>query len=72
MWQPKLGMSSGSVFTYVESKEALFHLVFGTGSGNSSTRMPPLPLATPAPGETVKVIEQGFRTPRAPLLGRPP
>jgi len=62
------GISSGSVFTYVKSKEALFHLVFSKGFGQFAEGLPPLPLATPAPGETVRLIEQGLRTVRAPLL----
>lgn len=62
------GMSSGSVFTYVESKEALFHLVFAKGFGQFAEVLPPLPLPTPASGETVRLIEQGLRTVRAPLL----
>ncbi len=55
------GISSGSVFTYVESKEALFHLVFDHGFGTLGEVVPPLPLPTPAPGETVELIRQGLR-----------
>ncbi len=55
------GISSGSVFTYVESKEALFHLVFDHGFGTLGDVVPPLPLPTPAPGETVELIRQGLR-----------
>src|SRR5271167_2164123 len=62
------GLSSGSVFTYVESKEALFHLVFVKGFGQFAEGLPPLPLATPAPGETVRLIERGLRTAEAPRL----
>lgn len=61
------GMSSGSIFTYVASKEALFHLVFLHGFGYLSESLPDLPLATPAPGETLALIEQNLRkvpTPR--------
>ncbi len=57
----KAGMSAGSIFTYVESKEALFHLVFLHGFGYLSESLPDLPLATPAPGETVALIEQSLR-----------
>jgi AcrR family transcriptional regulator len=62
------GISSGSLFTYVESKEALFHLVFAHGFGHFAEVLPPLPLATPAPGETVELIGQGLRKVPAPRL----
>src|SRR5262252_4753696 len=51
------GMSSGSIFTYVETKEALFHLVFVYGFGQLGEATPALPIATPAPGDTVALIE---------------
>jgi AcrR family transcriptional regulator len=54
-------MSTGSLFTYVESKEALFHLVFVHGFGLSPQSLPVLPLATPGPGETIGLIEGGLR-----------
>ena len=56
----KAGMSTGSLFTYVESKEALFHLVFLHWFEMSSERLPDLPVATPGPGETLGVIEAGL------------
>jgi AcrR family transcriptional regulator len=55
------GMSTGSLFTYVESKEALFHLVFLYWFEMSSERLPVLPVATPGEGETLGVIEAGLR-----------
>ena len=42
-------MSAGSLYTYVESKEALFHLVFPYGLGLLPENPPALPLSTPAP-----------------------
>jgi AcrR family transcriptional regulator len=48
-------MSAGSLFTYVESKEALFHLVFLYGL-ELLPEAPALPLATPEPGETVTLF----------------
>jgi AcrR family transcriptional regulator len=60
-------MSSGSVFTYVESKEALFHLVFLHGFG-ASDDITPLPVRTPAPGETVALISQHLRKVSTPRL----
>ena len=62
------GLSSGSIFNYVESKEALFHLVFAHGFGHLADALPPLPLATPGPGETIELIEQGLRSAPAPKL----
>src|SRR5271165_8979 len=55
------GLSSGSIYTYVASKEALFHLVFAHAFELFAEGMPPLPLASPAPGETLVVIREGLR-----------
>jgi AcrR family transcriptional regulator len=62
------GMSSGSVFTYVESKEALFHLVFTDGFGLLDYAGLELPLPTPEPGETVELIENNLRAIATPSL----
>jgi AcrR family transcriptional regulator len=62
------GISNGALFTYVESKEALFHLVFAYGFGRLDGSLPSLPLATPAPGETVELIRQELRKVPAPRL----
>lgn len=56
----KAGMSTGSLFTYVASKEALFHLVFLHGFGLFSETIPELPVATPGPGQTIALIQQGL------------
>ena len=61
------GMASGSVFTYVESKEALFHLVFLYGFGGSDD-ITTLPVQTPDPGETVALISQHLRKVETPCL----
>ena len=55
------GVSAGSVYSYVESKEALFHLVFLHGFGLLGEGLPPLPLATPPFSETVELIASGLR-----------
>jgi AcrR family transcriptional regulator len=55
------GMSSGSVFTYVESKEALFHLVFLHGFGLLAEGPLPLPIPTPAMAETVALVADQLR-----------
>ena len=73
----RAGMSAGSLFTYVESKAALFHLVFLHGLGLLPEEPPGLPLGTPGPGETFALLEQALReTPvpriRAALAGDEP
>jgi AcrR family transcriptional regulator len=62
------GMASGSVFNYVESKEALFFLVFAHGFRALDEANPVLPIATPAPGETVALISQHLRKVETPCL----
>ncbi len=62
------GLSAGAVYTYVESKEALFHLVFAHGFGLFAEELPPLPLPTPAPGETVALIEREMRKVPVPKM----
>src|ERR1700721_1101759 len=64
----KAGISTGSLFTYVESKEALFHLVFLYGFGLTSQQLPGLPVATPGPGETLRVIEAGLDQVQMPCI----
>jgi AcrR family transcriptional regulator len=54
-------MSAGSLFTYIESKEALFHLVFAYGLGLLPEAPPVLPLGTPGPGETNALLERALR-----------
>lgn len=64
----RAGMSAGSLFTYVESKEALFHLVFLHGLGLLSQAPPELPLRTPGPGETLALLERALREFPEPCL----
>jgi AcrR family transcriptional regulator len=64
----KAGMSSGALFTYVESKEALFHLVFLYGFEMTSERLPDLPVRTPAPGESLGVIRAGLSEVQMPRI----
>jgi AcrR family transcriptional regulator len=73
----RAGMSAGSLFTYVESKEALFHLVFLYGLGQLPEPPGELPLPTPGPGETVALIgralsELSVTRVRAALAGTEP
>jgi AcrR family transcriptional regulator len=62
------GCSTGSLFTYVQTKEALFHLVFVHGFGLLGESMPTLPIATPEPGATVALIERELRRFPVPRL----
>ena len=62
------GMASGSVFNYVECKEALFFLVFAHGFRALDEANPVLPIATPAQGETVALISQHLRKVETPCL----
>lgn len=62
------GMSSGSVFNYVESKEALFHLVFARAFEAVGDGRLDLPVSTPAPGETAGLIEAHLRSLPVPYL----
>ena len=64
----RAGMSTGALFTYVESKEALFHLVFLHWFGMPGERPPALPVATPGPGETLAVIQAGLRHVQTPRI----
>ena len=56
----RAGMSAGSLFTYVESKEALVHLVF-VYALDLLPEAPELPLPTPEPGETVALFARALR-----------
>jgi AcrR family transcriptional regulator len=56
----ELNLSPGALYTYVESKEALFYLVFAQAFGTFADGPPPLPLLTPRPGETVELILAGL------------
>jgi AcrR family transcriptional regulator len=56
----RAGLSAGSLFTYVESKEALFHLVF-LSALDLLPQAPELPLPTPGPGETVALFARALQ-----------
>jgi len=64
----RAGMSTGALFTYVESKDALFHLVFLHWFGMPGEGPPVLPVATPGPGETLAVIKAGLSHVRMPRI----
>src|SRR5712671_6077582 len=54
-----LGIAPGTIYTYVESKDALFHLVIERASGGATTR-PALPVPTPGPGDTARYSVQAL------------
>jgi len=64
----EMGMSPGTLYNYVESKEALFHLLVARGFGRMPTRGPSeFPVRTPAPEETLALLKgrllEGFSLP---------
>jgi AcrR family transcriptional regulator len=65
----KAGLSTGAIYTYVESKEALFHVVFAVAFGQFAEAAPSLPVATPARTATLKLVGTGLaRAGATPLL----
>ena len=54
------GLSTGAIYTYVSSKEALFHLVFAVGFGKLQAE-PELPVVAPPLGDTIALIADGLR-----------
>jgi AcrR family transcriptional regulator len=54
-----LDIAAGTIYTYVESKDALFHLVVERASGVTTTP-PSLPVASPDAGETAQYCIQAF------------
>jgi AcrR family transcriptional regulator len=62
------GCSSGSIYTYVESKEALFYLAVSEGLGHES-HTSDLPVPTPPFTATLQLIDAGLKSRGAtPLL----
>jgi AcrR family transcriptional regulator len=63
-----MGVSTGSLYNYVESKEALFHWIVELGSEPGPIAPPArLPIPTPSPGATEKrlreALAEGMRLP---------
>jgi AcrR family transcriptional regulator len=58
----EMGMSPGSLYNHVESKEALFYLVIDLGFGEQASRPPSFPVRTPPPGTIAKRVEELFKT----------
>jgi AcrR family transcriptional regulator len=64
------GLSSGAVYSYVESKEALFHLVFVRAFGGLDDTLERLPLVAPPFEVTVKLLADYLRVEGATPLMR--
>ena len=60
-------MSTGTIYLYVQSKEALLHLVLAIGLGAAPGEFTELPLAGPGVEATVEMTARGLRR-----LGRTP
>lgn len=55
----RMGLSKGSVYTYVESKEALFDCVLRHADRKEPVSLPEaLPVPTPPPGTTLGMVEK--------------
>jgi AcrR family transcriptional regulator len=55
----RMGLSKGSVYTYVESKEALFDCVLRHADRKDPVSLPEaLPVPAPAPGATLELVQK--------------
>jgi AcrR family transcriptional regulator len=54
----EMGVSSGTVYNYVESKEALFHLLVERGFAAGGPGEVALPVRTPARGATLELLRR--------------
>jgi AcrR family transcriptional regulator len=55
----RMGVAKGSVYTYVESKEALFDCALRHADSPGPIQLPDtLPVATPLPGSTLETVRQ--------------
>jgi AcrR family transcriptional regulator len=63
----EMGVSKGTVYNYVESKEALFYLLVERAFGGSTDLPAELPVRTPKPGATIRRLRtrltEGARLP---------
>src|SRR3990172_5694004 len=55
----RMGLSKGSIYTYVESKESLFDCVLRHADRSDRVDLPEaLPVATPSPSATLEMVEK--------------
>jgi AcrR family transcriptional regulator len=65
----RMGIAKGTVYLYVESKEALFHAVVRHADRRERIELPdPLPVPTPPPGATLEAIRKRVAENGLPLL----
>lgn len=60
------GVSTGNLYQYVESKEALFHACIVAASPEAHERLGDRPLATPLPTDTRRLVDAGLQAIRKP------
>jgi AcrR family transcriptional regulator len=61
-----LGVAKGTLYLYVESKEALFDLVLRHADAAHVENPPLLPVRTPRAGETLRYVRERLQAERAP------
>jgi AcrR family transcriptional regulator len=65
----RMGLAKGSIYTYVESKEALFHAVVRHADRAQRLELPDvLPVPTPPPGATLEEVRKRVAENRLPVL----
>ncbi|CAG1003217.1 partial Fatty acid metabolism regulator protein, partial [Myxococcaceae bacterium] len=65
----RLGVAKGTLYLYVESKEALFHAVVRHADRDERIELPEtLPVATPSPGATLEEVRKRVAENRLPAL----
>lgn len=65
----EMGVSAGALYGYVESKEALFHLLVDRAFTGRPAEPPALPVRTPEPGQTLaRLRERLLHDTALPLL----
>ena len=65
----EMGVSAGTLYGYVEGKEALFHLLIDRAFTGTPTAVPDLPVRTPKQGATIARLRERLATEAAlPLL----
>ena len=65
----RMGVAKGTIYLYVESKEALFHAVVHHADRNERIELPEvLPVPTPPPGATLQEVRRRVEVSDLPVL----
>ncbi len=56
----EMGVAPGTIYLYVESNEALFHLLVMRTAINAGPEAPDLPVRTPPPGATIEMLRHAL------------